>query len=367
LLKSLDQFAQTAQANQSVFAGLVFEDIGTNLLRPKLNEWADTPGNGFPQGDARRAVANVGFYFQLFTTAGTLTAMAGDANNDSAKFVKRVGGHLLGVAISAAMGSEQAKAEVLKMAPITAEMMLGLDLLEQWKQGDYFEAGRTEFNFALQVVGDVTIAIPLAKGAATVLRIGGQISRRIVTQSLRITEQAVWRQAVESAVPPLLTKPRIPTVPRIPKLKMPDPVKANRYFGVTYPRHLRGLWAETKFAHYLHYMTDEIVILWGDGVGTHGADIITVNSKTGRLTLWDTKWRTNPTGIGPSKTFSDAGRLQNAVDQALEALDDVDYLPPELKQKALDSIDSRTFGAQTPGMGAARSSGIQIVHPPPQP
>jgi filamentous hemagglutinin len=130
------------------------------------------------------------------------------------------------------------------------------------------------------------------------------------------------------------------------------------------PTWLSGFKAETKFAHYLHYRTDEIVIRWGDGVGTHGADIITVNSKTGRVTLWDTKWRTNPTNIGPSKTFSNSRTLQNAVDQAERALDLADYLPSELRQKAIGSIDSHTFGAQTPGMGAARSSGVQFGPPP---
>jgi hypothetical protein len=372
LLKSLNQFTQTAQANQTVFAGLVFEDIGTNLLRPKLNAWADTPGNGFPQGDARRAVANVGFYFQLFTTAGTLTAMAGDANNDSVKFVKRVGGRLLGVAISAALGSEQAKAEVLKMAPITAEIMLGLDLLEQWKQGDYFEAGRTEFNFDLQVVGDVTIAIPLAKGAAAALRVGGLVSRKVVAQGLRRAGQASAGRVFERPLPPPLPVAGHTLPPPLPgslvlpkKCKMPAPVNLNRHAGVTYLRHIKGLWGETKFAHYLHYMTDEIVIRWGDGVGTHGADIITVNSKTGRVTLWDTKWRTNPTMIGPSKTFSESGRLSKALDQAERALDTADYIPSELRQKALDSITYETYNAHTPGMGAARSSGVQFGPPPP--
>jgi hypothetical protein len=62
---------------------------------------------------------------------------------------------------------------------------------------------------------------------------------------------------------------------------MPPPVKANRFAGVTNEKHINGLKAETKFAHYLHYQTEEIVIRWGDGVGTNGADIISVNSKRG--------------------------------------------------------------------------------------
>lgn len=370
LLKSLDQFTQAVQANQSIFTGLVFEDIGTNLLKPKLNKWAQTDGGI----ETKFVAAFAGYNYQVFTTVGTLAAMAGDADNDGLKLIKRTGGHLFGLAISAAMGSEQARAELGKMAPGYAEYLLGVELTDQWKQGDYFEAGRTKFNFDLQVVGDVTIAIPLAKGAATVLRVGGQISRRMVAQGLRRAEQAAVSGAFERRLPPPLPGAASSVPPPLlgrlvlpKKCKMPAPVKANRYLGVTYLRHLRGLWAETKFANYLHYMTDEIVILWGDGVGTHGADIITVNSKTGRVSLWDTKWRTNPRNIGPSKTLSKYETLENAKGQARLALEDADYLPLELRQKAVASINSGSFGKYTPGIGGSRSSGVQFTNPTPPP
>lgn len=93
-------------------------------------------------------------------------------------------------------------------------------------------------------------------------------------------------------------------------------------------------------------------------MGTHGADIISVNSKSGRVTLWDTKWRTNPTMIGPSKTFSEPGRLNNALQHARDALEDTRHLPLQLKQEAINSIDSKTYNAHTPGMGFARSFGV---------
>lgn len=95
-------------------------------------------------------------------------------------------------------------------------------------------------------------------------------------------------------------------------------------------------------------------------MGTHGADIITVNGKTGRVTLWDTKWRTNPTMIGPSKTFTPFAPTEaNAIQQARNTLRDATYLPPELRNKAVDSLNQRTFNARSPGVGpGARSSGI---------
>ena len=361
LLRSLEEFTRTVQANQTIFAGLVFEDLGTNLLKPKLNAWANGQQGPVSKALAQRAVANAGYYFQLFTTAGSLAAMAGDTMEGNAdKVIKRAAGHLVGLAISAALGSEPAKTELGKMCPGYSWYLLGLEQRQQWAQGDYFEAGKAQFNFELNAVGDLTIAIPVAKGAAAVLRVAGQGGRRVLFQSLRRTGQVITRETIEAQVRRLATKP-----------KLPPAIKADRYAGVTNQRHLSGLHGEELFARWLHETTDEIVIRWGDGVGTHGADIITVNAgsgqNAGRLTIWDTKWRTNPTNIGPSRTFSDAGRLQNALQQAREALEVADGIPSTLRQKAVDSIDSRTFAAHTPGMGAARSSGIQFVHPPPPP
>jgi len=101
------------------------------------------------------------------------------------------------------------------------------------------------------------------------------------------------------------------------------------------------------------------VIRWGDGVGTHGADIISVNAKTGRVTLWDTKWRTNPTNIGPSRTFTKTETLENAVQQARDAIREAEHIPLEIREKALESLNSGAYSKHTPGVGpGARSSGI---------
>jgi filamentous hemagglutinin len=131
--------------------------------------------------------------------------------------------------------------------------------------------------------------------------------------------------------------------------------------GAIFRRLFLGHWlaiGETKIAHYLHHRTDEIVVRWGDGVGTHGADIVRIDQKTGQVTLWDTKWRTNPTLIGPSNTFTGT-RLQNALQQAKDAIELSPTIPAPLRQRAIESIDQVTYRTKTPGMGpGARSSGI---------
>jgi len=95
------------------------------------------------------------------------------------------------------------------------------------------------------------------------------------------------------------------------------------------------------------------------GVGTHGADIVTVHAKTGRVALWDTKWRTNPTLIGPSKTFTGTNTLNNALDQARIAIEEATHIPQSLKDTALQKLRQQDYVTRTPGIGpGARSSGL---------
>lgn len=201
-----------------------------------------------------------------------------------------------------------------------------------------------------------------------VIRVSGQLARKVIAQALRRTGQAVIRESFEPSVPPPL--PLRPKLPKKPKLV--DPVDPERYYNVTDPKHYDGLRTEEQFTKYLHYQTDEIVIRWGDDAGTHGADIVTVNSKTGRVTLWKTKWRSNPEKGKTSGTFSlkpGSNRLLKARQQAREAILDADHLPPSLKEKAIQSLDTNAFSTHTPYLGpGARSSGVQFIdHPIQQP
>ena len=71
------------------------------------------------------------------------------------------------------------------------------------------------------------------------------------------------------------------------------------------------------------------------------------------------KWRTNPTNIGPSRTFNKTDTFQNAIDQAIEAVQRADYLPDELRMEALRQLQSKTVRTYTPGLGpGAGSSGF---------
>jgi filamentous hemagglutinin len=104
----------------------------------------------------------------------------------------------------------------------------------------------------------------------------------------------------------------------------------------------------------------EVVVQWGDRVGTHGADVISVNPRNGEVILYDAKTYSNPTNVRPSATFA-AGReplaaaLRNAED-AIRASN----LPPELERTALRNIQNGNFTTRTTNQGIGGSSPVAV-------
>jgi hypothetical protein len=157
--------------------------------------------------------------------------------------------------------------------------------------------------------------------------------------------------------PPPADKP--PPFP--PAVSDIPPPPRSRY---TWPKHKNAAEAEEELARTIHnappppMLRDEVVLRWGDVIGTHGADVISVNMQTGQVTLWDSKYRSNPVTVQPSKTFTIKSRRDNAVKQAKDTLNaDAESAKPiltkELYDKAIYSIDKNKFAALTIGMGKA--------------
>jgi filamentous hemagglutinin len=95
-------------------------------------------------------------------------------------------------------------------------------------------------------------------------------------------------------------------------------------------------------------------------VGTRGADIISVNTKTNEVTLWDNKYRTANTPIKDSPTFKDdPKRLGNAKNQALEKIK-ASQLPESQKNAMRSNIEAGNFTTVTVGDGNASNSVITI-------
>ena len=121
--------------------------------------------------------------------------------------------------------------------------------------------------------------------------------------------------------------------------------------------HWVGFQTEVKLASDLAD-NGQAVVKWGGAVGAPGNDVISVNPLTAEVTLWDTKYRSNPANIGQSPTFANQGTLGNAVREAREAID-ASNLPPAIKDQALQNLDRLNFTTNTVGAGQVKNS-VQV-------
>jgi len=97
-------------------------------------------------------------------------------------------------------------------------------------------------------------------------------------------------------------------------------------------------------------------------IGRHGADWITVNSKTGTVSLWDAKFRSSPRNVRMSSTFSKTGSpLQNAVRETEVIINDMllsQMLSPSLRALAQRSILTHGTGFNLYTKGFGRTSNL---------
>jgi hypothetical protein len=75
--------------------------------------------------------------------------------------------------------------------------------------------------------------------------------------------------------------------------------------------------------------------------------------------LWDVKYRGKPTALQPSKTFSVAQRRANAIQQAIDTLTANTTLSKEVRDKAIDNLERKTFKTRTVGWGEAKNSTLR--------
>ncbi|KRC81838.1 hypothetical protein [Sphingomonas sp. Root241] len=112
--------------------------------------------------------------------------------------------------------------------------------------------------------------------------------------------------------------------------------------------HLNGYLAEVRLANHIAHQDLGIVIDYGHAVGVNYADVISIDSTTGRVTLWDSKYRGEGSAARHSETFTDARRLTSARNQALDLLNGSSHgLTPEIRAKAIDFLTNWDFEATT--------------------
>jgi len=146
--------------------------------------------------------------------------------------------------------------------------------------------------------------------------------------------------------------------------RLPDPVAGLEYTPNTLNSpnpniansQVNGYVGELNLANDVANLPNQIVVRYGDAIGTHGADVISVNSATGEVTLWDNKFLSNAQGIPSSTTFTpQSSALNGALSDARTAIQGSD-LPQAIKDQALQNLQNGNFTTNTVGSGAAKNS-----------
>jgi hypothetical protein len=97
--------------------------------------------------------------------------------------------------------------------------------------------------------------------------------------------------------------------------------------------------AELRLMRQVSRMPGQVVIGKPGVQGTRGADLISFNKSTGRVTLWDAKWRGTQRAMQQSMTFRKHGPLTNALDEAEKIIRaSTGRLTPQQIHQALTSV-----------------------------
>ncbi|MFZ2161057.1 MAG: DUF637 domain-containing protein [Sideroxyarcus sp.] len=118
--------------------------------------------------------------------------------------------------------------------------------------------------------------------------------------------------------------------------------------------HWTGLQAEAKLANEVAGQ-GEAVVKWGDKIGAQGNDIISVDPKTGGVTLWDSKYRSGSTTIEQSPTYVKRETRAAAVSEAQRTISGSN-LPQAVKDTALQNLEKGDYTTNTVGSGGAKNS-----------
>uniref|UniRef100_UPI001F495E42 VENN motif pre-toxin domain-containing protein n=1 Tax=Xanthomonas euvesicatoria TaxID=456327 RepID=UPI001F495E42 len=120
--------------------------------------------------------------------------------------------------------------------------------------------------------------------------------------------------------------------------------------------HLNGYVSELRLANTVANIPDEIVVKYGNKAGVKGADVVSVNTLTGEVSLWDSKFRGNSANVSASTTFKENSRaLNNSVREAIADIR-ASSLSPDIKGKAIQNLTLGNFTANTVGSGNSKNS-----------
>ncbi|KAF1022549.1 MAG: hypothetical protein GAK29_03168 [Acinetobacter bereziniae] len=119
--------------------------------------------------------------------------------------------------------------------------------------------------------------------------------------------------------------------------------------------HVNGYKSELKLANEVANTPNQIVLKYGDAIGRNGSDIISVDVSTGRVYLWDAKYRSANSKLGISPTFVNASSRTNAIEEAKNAVSKSN-LPQNIKDISIKNLNDQTFTTYTVATGNSKNS-----------
>jgi filamentous hemagglutinin len=147
---------------------------------------------------------------------------------------------------------------------------------------------------------------------------------------------------------------------------LPDPVAGLDYVPNTLDSqnpniansHINGYTSELNLANSVADIPGETVVQYGDVIGAHGADIVSVADE-GSVTLWGAKFRSSSSDPGVSPTFTPGSTaFESAIQDATDAIINSTNLNDAARDAALTNLANRTFTTVTAGQGQATTSTV---------
>ncbi|MBB3966757.1 hemagglutinin repeat-containing protein [Rhizobium metallidurans] len=191
--------------------------------------------------------------------------------------------------------------------------------------------------------------------------VGGEVAVRFTAANLGAIASVAERQAVLQAldkIPPLRTVNGKSLNP-----KLPDPAAGYDYVPKTISSpnpniansHVNGFNAEIDLANQIADLPGQQVIRYGDAIGTHGADVISVDVNTGEVFLWDSKFRNAFRPNKSSPTFKPGSTaLSKALAQAERTISSSN-LSSQVRQTAMKNLTDGQFVANTVGTASVKN------------
>jgi hypothetical protein len=173
-----------------------------------------------------------------------------------------------------------------------------------------------------------------------------RLKRRLEIRDKLVTQLSKQLPALRYFNDPRVDVPIGPSLPEPRAGRSYVPTVISGDSEATALSHINGYKAEISLANRVAETEGHIVVKYGDAIGRHGSDVISVDPLTGAVTLWDSKWSGKGAEEEISGTFQ-GDPLADAIREAFAEILQADNLNQELKGKAVEYLKKGIFTART--------------------